>query len=187
MEFLGTGVSGNLGDVGGVQTGAGHDNDVIGGSSDELAESCGTFGCTVGAAGSEDAGGASLDDVVERATEIGSVVEGAVEGDLEGTSGFNEFAGTFDVHGVVGTQDAKCNAIKSEIAGNADIAEHDGKFDISVDEIAGTWADDGEDGNFQFLVDFAEGGDRRSDASVDKLAAEFDAVGSTAFGGEGGV
>lgn len=187
MEFLGAGVGGNLGDVGGVQTGAGHDDDVIGGSSDELAESDGTFGCTIGAPGSEYAGGASLDDVVERAAEIGSVVEGAVEGDLEGASGFDEFAGTFDVHGVVCPKDAECDAIQSEIADDADIAEHDGKFGVSVDEIAGAWADDGEDGDFQFLVDFAERSDRRSDASVGKLGAEFDAVGTAAFGGQGGV
>jgi hypothetical protein len=187
VEFSGARVSGDLRNVGRMQTGAGHDNDAICSGRHEVAEGCRAFGSTVGSAGSKDARGTGLDHVFKRAKKVGSVVEGAMEGDFERARSFDEFARAFDIDGIVFPEDAESSAIEREISDGGDRTEHGCEFGNGVDEVAGAGTDNGEDGDFEFFMNCTQRGDGRSDTTMGEFGAEFDAVSAATFCGQGGV
>jgi len=110
-----------------------------------------------------------------------------VKRDLQRPSRLNEFAGAIDIDGIVFEKYADSNAIEAELTGGRDGAEHGGELGVGVAEIPGAGANDCEDRDFEFVVDLAESGHRRCDATMRQLRAEFYAVGAATFSGKSGV
>jgi len=187
MEFSGTGLGGDLRDVGGMQTGSRHDGDAIVGGGDQVAKGGDTSRCAVGPARGQNTAGAGLKNIVESAKQIRGVVEGAMEGDFEGTGGLDKFASALDVDGIVIVEDADCDAVEAEVAGGVDGAKHGGVFGVGVNEIALTRANDGKNRDFQFFVDFAKRLHRRGDAARRELRTEFQAISAASFRGKSGI
>jgi hypothetical protein len=118
--------------------------------------------------------------------EVGSFVESAVKGDGKRASEFDELAGSFEVNGVVGVEDAEDEAVHLARFGESDGGAHLVEFRFGVSEVAGARANHGEDGKFDGGASFAHelfGGSKAADGEV---GAEFNAMGAAAFGGNGG-
>jgi len=187
VKFAGGGFSGDAGDVGGVESAAGHDDDAIRGGFDELAEDGSALRGVGGATGGEQAGSAGGYDVFEGAEQVHGFIEGAVEGDFEGARPVDEFGGALYVDGAIAAQDAEDDAFDAEIAGGRDAAFHDGEFRVGVDEISGARANDGEERQVEFLMHGAQHFQRRGEAAVDQFHAKFDAIGAATLRGESSV
>jgi hypothetical protein len=186
MEFAGAGAADDFGEVSGVDAAAGENDDAIGGSGDEIGEgrdalSGGTF-----PAGGEDASGAGFDDGFEGFGEIGRFIEGAMESDGKWVGDFDERVGLFDVHRVVVMEDAENEAVHFAGFGDFDVAAHLGEFGVGISEAAAARTNHGEDGNFDRGAGFAHEFGAGRDAADAQVIAEFDAIGATAFGGDGG-
>jgi len=136
MKFLCSGVRGDFRDIGGVQTGARHDDNAVGCSGDELAERGGAFGSTGSTAGSQYARGAGFDDVLESAKRVRNVVERAVERDLQWTRCINQLARAFDIDGAVFAEDTERDAIQGQVADGGNRTKHRSEFAVRVHEIA---------------------------------------------------
>ena len=122
--------------VGGGDAGAGHDDEAAIGLTDELAEQGDAGFGSGGLAGGEEARAAQGDDGLEGAEGGAAMVEGAVEGDLHALGGFDEAAAEGEVDVAVGRQGSDDYAIGAQLAGKADVAEHDFGFGIVIDEVA---------------------------------------------------
>ncbi len=109
-----------------------------------------------------------------------------MEGDGQGAGECDEFAGLFDVNGVVAVEDAEGEAVHSAGFGEIDFGAHLGEFGDGVDEVFVARANHGEDGDFYCSAGFAHEVFGGSDAADGEEFAELDAVGAASFSRDGG-
>ena len=185
MEFAGMGDADDVAEVGGVDSGAGNDFDSAICGLHELGDDCGAFERGTPSARGEDTGGPSRDYGFESGKKIRSLVEGAMKGDGKRTGEFDENAGLFDIYCTVRMEDAEDKAVHAAGLGEDDFGAHLGEFGCGIDEVFGSRADHGEDGEFCAGASVAHESFGRSEATDGKIFAELDAIGVAPFGGDG--
>jgi len=187
MEFPGLGFRSDFRDVAGMKTRTRHNGDTLRRCADEFAKDAGTFGSARGSAGSEDASSTGFKHVFKSTKKIWGVIESAVEGHVEWASGFDQFASAFDIYSSILLKNPERDAVECEIPDGGNGAKHDSKFGVGVNKVARSGANDGEHRDFNFFVNLADCGDRRSDATANQFGAEFETIGTATFGSQSGV
>lgn len=106
-----------------------------------------------------------------------------MEGDLQGSSGFDQFAGAFDIHGTIRAQNSRHNSLNVFAPQRRDLRFHRGKLNRGVNEIAGTRADENVKRQYDRGAGLADEIETWCEATEFELLAEFDAASASAFGG----
>lgn len=170
--------------VGGIDSCSGDDLDPAICGLYEPGDGGGAFECGTLAAGSENTGGSGGDDGFERREEIGSFIESAMKGDGKRASEFDENAGLFDVDRAVRAEDTQNQAVHATSLGENNLGAHVCEFGSGIDEVFGSRANHGEDGELCAGSSVTHEFFGRRKAADGEVFAEFYAIGPALFGGD---
>lgn len=107
------------------------------GEGDQMREMVGSAEDVWRAAGGEDAAATGADDVFEGVWQGWGAIEGTMEGDFERRCELDQMAGSLDIDGALGVEDAEGEAADAEGFAVEEIVADELELEIGVDEVAG--------------------------------------------------
>ena len=178
MQLAQPGAAAHIGDVGGIERAAAHDDQPLAGGLDGAAEIVEALHRRVALAAGEHAIDAAADERLDGFGDVAGHVEGAVAGDRHRPRRLDEPPHAVLVDAAVRRQAADDHAGDAEPAAGLDVGEHAFELEPGIEKISAARADDDVEGDRRDLQRLPDDAERGRQPALQEARAELDAIGA---------